>query len=365
MISYNAAISACGSCEQYQKAIDLLHDMRSHNLDPDVASYGVVISACDRCDQYGAVISLVDEMIQQKMQPESSSLVRYLEALVATKKLDFAISQMRSSLFSDRTLNAIQLGGSVAHLLQLFSKPSSNPVPLPTTLKFVDAIYSSRFSIDYPTIGLLVSTCVDAEIMPILSSLSDAEPNSEDISRKVVANAIVAKGLEYLPRVVSSSLHPALFPQPSDDPEEFVTVSKKDRKSKSSRRATSDRLDREEGDSKSLPSLLEIKSLSNQISVLSVLQWLLNGTLSQAGIRASIDEGTSKAQGVGAFLPPSVRIVVDPNSFSSVHALLRALGVPLISAVNSTGEICIDGHSHQLLVCLRQLHAAMASQPSL
>jgi pentatricopeptide repeat domain-containing protein 1 len=294
MISYNAAISACGACEQYEKAIDLLHDMRAHKLDPDVASYGVVISACDRCDQYGAVISLIDEMLQQKMQPESSSLVRYLEALVATKKLDLAVSQLRSSLFVDRTLNAIQLGGSVAHLLQLFTKPSANPVPLPTTLKFVDAIYSSRFSIDYPTISLLVATCVDAEISPLFAASGDSQPNVEDISRKVVANAIVTKALEYLPRIVSSSLHPALFPQPSDDPDEFVTVSKKDRKSKSSRRAASDRLDKDDGESKSLPSLLEIKALAPQISLLAVLQWLLNGTLSQAGIRASIDEGSSK-----------------------------------------------------------------------
>jgi len=102
-----------------------------------------------------------------------------------------------------------------------------------------------------------------------------------------------------------------------------------------------------------------------QIATLAVLQWLLNGTLSQAGIRASIDEGSSKAQGVGAFIPPSVRIVVDPKSFSSVHALLRALGIPIATASASSGEISIDGHNHQLLVCLRQLHAALASQPSL
>ena len=347
MISYNAAISACGACQQYQRAIDLLHDMRAHNLEPDSASYGVVISACDKCDQYGAVISLIDEMIQQKMQPESGSLVRYLEALVATKKLDLALSHLRSPLFADRTLNAIQLGGSVAHLLQLFTKPCENPVPLATTLKFVDAIYRQSFSIDYPTISLLVATCVDTEIMPVLANVGDSQPKSEEISQKLVANAIVAKALEYLPRVVPSAIHYALFPQPSDDPEEFVTVgSKKDKKSKSKSTRASGRGQSgafDDADSK-LPSLLEIKTLAPQISVLAVLQWLINGTLSQAGIRASIDEGSSKAcfspsnfssmlwvfsfvspfnaahltflqaQGISSFVPPSVRIVVDPKS---------------------------------------------------
>jgi len=368
MISYNAAISACGACQQYQKAIDLLHDMRANKLVPDAASYGVVISACDKCDQYGAVISLIDEMMQLKMQPESSSLVRYLEALVATKQLDLAVSQMRSPLFADRTLNAIQLGGSVSHLLQLFTKPSENVVPLTTTLKFVDAIFKQSFSIDFPTISLLVATCVDTEIAPILATLDGSQPNSQDMSQKIVSNAIVAKALEYLPRVVPSSSHFALFPQPSDDPEEFVTVgSKKDKKSKGkSQRGSSGRGQSENDDAESkLPSLLEIKTLVPQIATLAVLQWLLNGTLSQAGIRASIDEGSSKAQGVGAFIPPSVRIVVDPKSFSSVHALLRALGIPIATASASSGEISIDGHNHQLLVCLRQLHAALASQPSL
>jgi len=375
MISYNAAISACGACQQYQKAIDLLHDMRANKLVPDAASYGVVISACDKCDQYGAVISLIDEMIQLKMQPESSSLVRYLEALVASKNLDLAVSQMRSPLFADRTLNAIQLGGSVSHLLQLFTKPSENVVPLTTTLKFVDAIFKQSFSIDFPTISLLVATCVDTVIAPILADykeLDDVVPDRQPPvirHRQIISNAIVAKALEYLPRVVPSSSHFALFPQPSDDPEEFVTVgSKKDKKSKgrslrgSSGRGQSENFD--DAESK-LPSLLEIKTLVPQIATLAVLQWLLNGTLSQAGIRASIDEGSSKAQGVGAFIPPSVRIVLDPKSFSSVRALLFALDIPVATASSSSGEICIDGHNHQLLVCLRQLHAALASQPSL
>jgi pentatricopeptide repeat domain-containing protein 1 len=299
MISYNAAISACGACQQYQKAIELLHDMRTHKLEPDVASYGVVISACDKCDQYEAVISLIEEMIQQKMQPESSSLIRYLEALVATQKLDFALSQLQSPLFADRVLNAIQLGGTVSHLLQLFSKPSQHPVPLSTTLKFVDEIFRRSYSIDYPTVTLLVSTCVDAEISPILAALGDSQPNTDDICQKIISNAIVVKALEYLPRVVPSAIHHSLFPQPSDDQEEFVTISsKKDKKSKNrslrgaSSRGKSDCFD--DGESK-LPSTLEIKTLAPQIAVVTVLQWLLSGTLSQAGIRASIDEGLSKA----------------------------------------------------------------------
>jgi hypothetical protein len=371
--------------------------MRAHKLVPDAASYGVVISACDKCDQYGAVISLIDEMILQKMQPESSSLVRYLEALVASKNLDLAVSQLRSSLFADRTLNAIQLGGSVAHLLQLFTKPSENSVPLTTTLKFVDAIYRQSFSIDFPTISLLVATCFDTQIAPILAALVDSQPNPEDVSRKVVANAIVAKALEYLPRVVPSSSHFALFPQPSEDPEEFVTVgNKKDKKSKgkslrgASGRGQSETFD--DGDSK-IPSLLEIKTLAPPIAALAVLQWLLNGTLSQSGIRASIDEGSSKARCNQdeftwlLFLPPMrqhltlfVRLrelvlfflhqfvsSLTPNrklssficrfcsckpvecSFSSVHALLRALGIPIATASASSGEISIDGHRYSQL----------------
>jgi len=215
----------------------------------------------------------------------------------------------------------------------------------------------------------LVSTCVDAEISPILTALGDSQPNTDDICQKIISNAIVAKALEYLPRVVPSAIHHSLFPQPSDDQEEFVTISsKKDKKSKNrslrgaSSRGKSDCFD--DGESK-LPSTLEIKTLAPQIAVVTVLQWLLSGTLSQAGIRASIDEGLSKPCGVAAFIPPSVRILIDPKSFSSVHALLRALGVPVLNASAASGEISIDGHNRQLLASLRRIHSAVSSQPSL
>ena len=44
--TYNAAMSACEKCEQWQQALGLLAEMRSVSLLPNLITYSAAISAC-------------------------------------------------------------------------------------------------------------------------------------------------------------------------------------------------------------------------------------------------------------------------------------------------------------------------------
>jgi pentatricopeptide repeat protein len=64
LISYNAAMSACGKANRPEQALQLLQEMRRHSAEPDVISYNAAISAysvaiegCRKADLVPCVIS--------------------------------------------------------------------------------------------------------------------------------------------------------------------------------------------------------------------------------------------------------------------------------------------------------------------
>ncbi|CAK0824926.1 unnamed protein product [Prorocentrum cordatum] len=68
--SYNAGISAYEKCEQWQRALALLREMREAKLEPDIFSYSAGIGACEKGEQWErAVILLSEIMWEAKLQP--------------------------------------------------------------------------------------------------------------------------------------------------------------------------------------------------------------------------------------------------------------------------------------------------------
>jgi len=68
-VSFSAAISACGKGEQRERALELLDEMGTRGLRPDVISYSAAISACEKGGQWERALALMDEMIASGITP--------------------------------------------------------------------------------------------------------------------------------------------------------------------------------------------------------------------------------------------------------------------------------------------------------
>lgn len=80
VISYNAAISACGKAGKWEQAINLLLEMKKVGVPPDVISYNTAISACEKAGKWEQAISLLGEMKKARVHPD---VISYSAAISA------------------------------------------------------------------------------------------------------------------------------------------------------------------------------------------------------------------------------------------------------------------------------------------
>ena len=83
IITYNAAISACENCKQDEKALELMADMRQHKLMPNIITYNAVISSCEKGQKYEKALELVAELRLHGLEP---SIITYNAAITACEK---------------------------------------------------------------------------------------------------------------------------------------------------------------------------------------------------------------------------------------------------------------------------------------
>ena len=62
VIDYGAAISACRSGGEWQKALDMPYDMRQRMVEPNVRSYNAALSVCEKGNCWQEACSLWDKM---------------------------------------------------------------------------------------------------------------------------------------------------------------------------------------------------------------------------------------------------------------------------------------------------------------
>jgi pentatricopeptide repeat protein len=83
VISYSAAISACEKAGKHQSALDLLREMDTKGIQPDVISYSAAISACEKAGKHQSALDLLREMDTKGIQPD---VISYSAAISACEK---------------------------------------------------------------------------------------------------------------------------------------------------------------------------------------------------------------------------------------------------------------------------------------
>ncbi|OLP87174.1 Pentatricopeptide repeat-containing protein, chloroplastic [Symbiodinium microadriaticum] len=81
-LSYNASISACEKCAQWQHALWLLQSMRAAQAEADVISYNSCMSACGKAARWRDAVNLLEELVQR----DAPDVISFNAAITACEK---------------------------------------------------------------------------------------------------------------------------------------------------------------------------------------------------------------------------------------------------------------------------------------
>ena len=91
VITWNAAISACGKGAQWERALEMLEEMQRRGLQPNVITWSAAISACAKGAQWERALELFEEMQRRGLQPDVITWNAAISSCQQSGSLDQAI----------------------------------------------------------------------------------------------------------------------------------------------------------------------------------------------------------------------------------------------------------------------------------
>ena len=74
VVSYSAAMNACGKAGQWEKALALLEEMPANGATPDLYCHSIAINACGKAGDVERVMKLFTQMQERGLQPDEVGL---------------------------------------------------------------------------------------------------------------------------------------------------------------------------------------------------------------------------------------------------------------------------------------------------
>eukprot|EP00439_Symbiodinium_sp_Y106_P073702 s287_g13.t4 len=116
-IAWNAAITACETGGEWQRAVLLLSQMRPARVSPDIVSFNATLSACKKGSDWQLALGLLRRMAAQRLQPD---MVTFGAAIAACG------SSWQSAIDLVSQMLAAKLHHESAHVWDSLAKPGYN-----------------------------------------------------------------------------------------------------------------------------------------------------------------------------------------------------------------------------------------------
>ena len=120
VVTYNAAMRACGTAALWPVALSLFEDLRDDGIVPTVITYNAALAACERGAQWQEALLLLDEMQQSTTRAPRPDRISFHTAIGACRRAGTHASA-RAGLALLRRMRAVGILPSVIALTGVMS----------------------------------------------------------------------------------------------------------------------------------------------------------------------------------------------------------------------------------------------------
>ncbi|CAE7939514.1 unnamed protein product [Symbiodinium sp. KB8] len=207
VISYNATISACEKGRQWQLALSLFGSIAAAGLVPDLISHNAAISACEKAGKWQMALQLFASISHRSHSPDVISYSAAISACEKSSAWQMALQMFASMSQADlkpnvisynATISSCEKGGKWPLALQLFdSMPSAKLAP--NVVSYNATISScekgSQWELAVHLFDGLLASGLSPQIISYSAAISCCEKAGQWLPALQLFNSILRSGL--------------------------------------------------------------------------------------------------------------------------------------------------------------------------